>query len=324
MKKPPLEGPNFRDIKVNEVLAEVENACIHAPTDYYDAMWELDDTSNHVLLPWGKTHGLFAMRPGEVILFGGYAGHNKSTISEQVAVGAMRQGFNVGIASLELREKKLLRNICNHAAGTMRYTRGYAWQFVNWCNDKLHIYGPQGLMTPAIAIQMTIALAKLRGCQLIIIDNLMTMGLDTEDRTGEKDFINTLSSVARQFQVSIILVHHVRKPDSSMGEKRIPNKYDFFGSSMIANLCHSIVVCWSDKEKKQAMQDGDEYDDSMPDQILSIVKQRDGEYEGKFGLWQSKTCRSFCPTPARKHNPMTFTNEVDDESLLAGKEQRTG
>lgn len=306
------DGPDFRDINVNETLAEVENACIHSPVDFYEDMWTIDDRTGWIDLPWSKTHGMFAFRPTELVLFGGYAGHNKSTLTEQIAVSAMRQGHNVGIASLELSEKQLLRNICNHAAGNMKYTREYAWKFVNWADSKLHIYGPQGQMTPAIAIQMVIALAKLRKCQLIIIDNLMTMGLDTEDRTGEKDFANMLTVVARQFKVSIVLVHHVRKPTSERGESQIPGKYDFFGSSMLANLCHSIVVCWSDKKKKQAMQDNEPFDDSNPDQILHIVKQRNGEYEGKFGLWQARNCRGFCSSPSRKYNALHFDMDKEE------------
>ena len=42
--------------------------------------------------PWSKLAGNFAFRPGELVLFGGYSGHGKSTVINQMALHAVDQG----------------------------------------------------------------------------------------------------------------------------------------------------------------------------------------------------------------------------------------
>ena len=43
------------------------------------------------LLPWGKTHGQFAFRPGEVTEWMGARGHGKSMVLSHVLLGLLRQ-----------------------------------------------------------------------------------------------------------------------------------------------------------------------------------------------------------------------------------------
>ena len=50
------------------------------------------------------------------------------------------------------------------------------------------------------------------GCDLIVIDPLMQVTGMANEVEAERDFITRLASMARDYEVAILLVHHLRKP----------------------------------------------------------------------------------------------------------------
>ncbi len=56
------------------------------------------------------------------------------------------------------------------------------------------------------------------------------------------------------------------------------------------------VVVWRNKTKEQAMQAGGSYQPTDPDALLIIDKQRNGEFEGKVGLWFDRDSMQYLET----------------------------
>ena len=246
---------------------------------------------------------MFKLREGEVVMMGGYSGHFKSTLSTQISLGAMRQGFKVGLASLELLADDVMEQFVEIGSGRVRPPLDYVAQFANWADGKLHIYDKTDTIQPDEALQMVIAFAKYRGCKLVVLDALMMMGV-TDDVNREAEFTRKLAQVAKRFKICILLIHHVRKPMGDGGEKKIPGKYDFIGSSHLSNIASSIILVWHDKEKAYQKNDGLPVDDQQPDLLIKVAKQRNHHYEGVSGYWQHGSSRAFCSTNQRNLDPI--------------------
>lgn len=303
---------DFRDININEELAEAEaNEILSAGSLVERVAARRASQSEGIRMPWGKLDGLFSLRGGEMVLMGGYTGHFKSTITTQIGLSALRQGYNVGVASLELLAEDVVEQYAEIAATNGLPPMEWVERFANWAEGKLHIYDRVDAIKPDEAIQMTIAFAKYRGCKLVILDALMMMGV-CDDLERERDFTQTLAAVAKRFGICVLLVHHVRKPQGEAGEGKVPGKYDFIGSSHLANIAASILIVWHDKRKssKAALieQGGrvEDFDDTKPDLLVKVAKQRYHKYEGMIGLWQHSRCRGFCSTMDRRLAPLEF------------------
>ena len=69
--------------------------------------------------------------------------------------------------------------------------------------------------------------AKELGIKHVFIDSLMKCVRGEDDFNGQKDFVDELCSLARDNQIHIHLVHHIRKLSS---EAETPDKTDVKGS----------------------------------------------------------------------------------------------
>lgn len=304
---------DFRNINVNEELSAGEAGSMLGPSDLVERVAQRRSSKdNGIRLPWSKLDGLFLLRPGEMVLIGGYSGHFKSTITSQIGLSAILQGFTVGVASLELMAEDLIDHYSSIAATRDEPPIPFVNDFASWASGKLHIYDRVDAIRPDEAIQMVIAFAKYKSCDLVVLDALMMMGV-CDDLEREREFTQTLAAVAKKFGICVLLVHHVRKPMGEQGEQKIPGKYDFIGSSHLANISSSIVIIWHDKKKAakaRLIEQGiqvDDFDDDKADLVIKVAKQRHAKYEGAIGLWQAKNCRAFCSTKQRLIRPVDLS-----------------
>ena len=88
---------------------------------------------------------------------------------------------------------------------------------------------------------------------------------------------------------------HCRKP-SGTDEGKPPTKYDIRGSSSISDQPHNIVTIWQNKAKRieAEKREPDKAVMDKPDAIVSIEKQRNGAFEGRFGFWFDDRSLRFC------------------------------
>lgn len=240
-------------------------------------------------LPWDKTQKQFRLREGELTIWGGANGHRKSMILGQI-MAWLAQTSKVCIASLEMRPEETLLRMARQVAGCFPSAQ-FARDFANWGNKRILIYDQLDTVEALKILGMVHYAAKELGCTHIVIDSLTKCGLDEEDYKAEKKFVDRLQWAAKHYQIHIHLVCHIRK---GMSEDRVPNKYDIKGSGAITDVADNVLICWKDKRKETAKRKQKQGQNLAPDeleilekpcQLLSVMKQRSGDFEGVIALW---------------------------------------
>ncbi len=263
--------------------------------------------------PWSKLHNLFEIPRQGVTLIGGYSGHQKSTMTNQWALHAAASGHKVCIASLELTADYLFDFLAGQSACKQNMHEDYLHRFGNWLDDKLYIVDHADVMSPEEAIQLIIDSKRMLGCDLFVLDCLMQIDLGGE-LENEKRFMAKLGAVAREYDMAIVVVHHMRKPQGPEGEKKVPGRESFIGSSHLVNAAAGVLILWQNAEKAAARHNGEEVDDNFPDFVLSVAKNRFAPFQGTVGLYQHKEARLLCNSRARQYKPINLREEEECES----------
>jgi twinkle protein len=124
---------------------------------------------------------------------------------------------------------------------------------------------------------------------------------DEDDYNGQKNFTDELCSLARDKDIHIQLVHHIRKQSS---DEHAPNKNDLKGSGSVADQVDNVVLMHRNKKKERELEANGIVEKSIPDAFLSIEKQRNGEYEGVIRLWYDRMSQQF--VEVIDGNPINF------------------
>jgi twinkle protein len=210
-------------------------------------------------MPWEKTRESFYYRPGEMTVYAGMNGHGKSQVTAQIAMSLMQQGEKVCMASFEMKPIETIRLMSRMYIGTNPFTEEYQNEegfavldalfdkFGEWSNDKLWIYDQMGTTNTETVIGMTRYCAKELGITHVFIDSLMKVVGSEDDMNGQKQFVGELFAIAKDQQIHIHLIHHIRKPQN---EAALPDKYDLKGSGSISDQVDNIFTVWRNKGKE--------------------------------------------------------------------------
>lgn len=275
-------------------------------------------------MPWGKTHGKIAFRPGEVTVWGGANGSGKSIITGQVALSLCAQDQRVGIASFEMKPVRTLErmsrqwtrfNLSDPAILCDPYERSKLMdlmaQFRGWTEKSLWLYDQQGTVHWKQVCAVARYCAKELGISHFFIDNLMKCVAGEDDYNGQKAFVDELCAIARDHDIHIHLIHHIKKPAS---DDHMPSKYDFKGTGAITDQPDNVIAVWRNKTKERKLQDHRRSPtktlappETEPDARLIVDKQRNGDgWEGHIGLWYHSQSQQFLA--GHNHKPMEFIN----------------
>lgn len=254
-------------------------------------------------LPWRKTHGKVAFRPGEVTLWAGANGSGKSLITGQVCMSLLAQNQKVCIASFEMKPQKTIERMAR------QYT-GFDGDFLRnnhpqelpaffallddmkACTSDLWLYDQQGTVKADRLFAVIRYCAQELGVQHFVVDSLMKCVAGDDDYNGQKELTDKLTALARDHNIHIHLVHHVRKPDD---DSKRPTKWDSKGSSAVTDLVDNVMMVWRNKPKERLIDAGKATDKQMaePDALLVCDKQRNGDWEGAIGLFFDKTSHQY-------------------------------
>ncbi len=248
------------------------------------------------VLPWEKTIGTIAFRPGEVTLWAGYNGHGKSLALGQFCVGLVTQAKNMCIASLEMKPVITLARMCRQAAGTSKPDPDFIRMFHQTTDYCMWLYDQQGTVSADKMIGVMRYAAEVKGCHHFILDSLLKCGIGEDDYTAQKMFVDRICTVARDTGMHIHFVAHSRK---GKDEKTPPGKMDVKGTGSITDQVDNVITWWRNKAKEDAARSGEELDDSQPDALLVCDKQRNGDWEGKVGFWFEPASLQFVESANR-------------------------
>ena len=271
--------------------------------------------------PISKLEGLFSLPLRGITIFGAYSGTGKSTFAAQWGLHAANQGRNVAIMSLEMPADFTLELLAEQSACTAEPHLPYVERFAEWANGKIYLHNSTSVISPEAVLNFVRVSKTMLGCDLIIIDPLMMTGMANEVE-AERDFITRLSSMARDYEVAILLVHHLRKPPGGgLGEKTRPDKSAFLGSTHLTGAAAAVLTLWADPDKREARSNGDPPDDeSGADYYLSVLKSRFSSWHGSVGLYQHSNARLLCNSRARMYRPIILPEEETCSSTESVKE----
>lgn len=279
-------------------------------------------TERPILLPWFKSKDNFAFRQGEVSIWGGINGHGKSFITSHVALSLMAQGETVCIASFEMKPYKTMERMMRMYCGMNPFSKefqnaeGFASldqlydEFGQWTDGRLWLYDQQGTTESRVVLGMASYCAKELGIKHIFIDNLAKCILNEDDYNAQKGFVDKLTAMARDENVHIHLVHHMRKGPKETDQL---DKNDFKGSGSIADQADNLFGIWRNKPKELDVEANgtNAKKFSEPDVTLRIFKQRnfDGNSNGEplILLWRCRDSLQYLGSQTDR--PMVFAND---------------
>lgn len=258
------------------------------------------------VMPWAKTHSLVQFRPGEVTIWGGANGAGKSLITGMVALNLVAQGQPTCVASFEMKPHKTIERMARQWSGHNPNDPAFAGsdeakaslidiyeQFRDWA-ETLFLYDQQGTVTAKKVCSVVRYCAVEKGVKHFFIDSLMKCVAGEDDYNGQKTFVDELTAIARDHEMHIHLVHHIRKPAD---ENHKPNKYDYKGTGAITDQVDNVITVWRNKTKERKLAESKHVEPTEPDALLICDKQRNGEWEGSIGLWFDRASQQYVGAP---------------------------
>lgn len=256
----------------------------------------ITEENQHPKLPFANAWLYFA--PGEVTVWAGFNGSGKSMLQGQVlATFAQNDKQKICIASMEMKPAKTLARIQRQVFGHMTPTKDQVSMFMRQTDGLMWLYDQQGTVQAARMIAVIKHCAEVLKIQHIAIDSLMKCVRGTDDYNGQKDFIDMLTVCARDYNIHIHVVAHLKKGE---GDERMPTRMDISGHASISDLVDNVILVWRNKKKERDNDAGKVIQESDPDAVLIVDKSRNGEWEGRVKLYYDKSSLSFSDKPKRR------------------------
>jgi len=292
-------------LKETDNVTNVKSAAMYIPS--IKERMRLIGKERKVWTPWSKANDSFYFRPGEVTVWAGMNGHGKSQVTAQIAMSLMKQGEKVCMASFEMKPIETIRLMSRMYIGTNPFTEEYqneeGFEVLDALFDKfgawsknLWIYDQTGTTNPETVIGVARYCAKELKVNHLFIDSLMKVVGSEEDMTGQKMLVSELFSIAKDYQIHIHLIHHVRKPQN---EHVIPDKYDLKGSGSISDQVDNVFTVFRNKAKEDDIRNNGKFGNKSAefDAVLKCCKQRhyegSGDGEPSIALWLHKDSGQF-------------------------------
>lgn len=247
-------------------------------------------------LPWLKTQGKFAFRPGEVTIWAGPNYSGKSLIVGQQALSLMKAGHKVFIASFEMACGATLSRMIRQGTQTGTPTEAAVDHGLEWMRGKLFLLDHKGSIDTEQVIGSIYYAAKELGVEHVMIDNVMKVVRGEDDLNGQKDFVNRVCQAAHDLRIHVHLVHHIRKTQGSPGSAHL-SRYDLRGSGTIADQVDNILIV-----QRLDMSKDDEAENKFTN-ILRVDKARNGSWDGSIALWFAPASMQFCEHGTRELLP---------------------
>lgn len=212
------------------------------------------DMSKLVAIPTGYKEldkKIIGLLMGDVTVLSGLSGSGKTSWIDCVVLNAVQRGYKVGIWSGELQDFRFQSWIDQISAGKNYVCKkeGYenyyyapkniANQINKWLEGKLFLYNNNyGSKWQQLFADIK-TLVENEGTQLIVLDNLMALQIDSYDGdkyTQQTRFINDLKEYAKAKNIHVILVCHPRKEGGFLRKESIS------GTADLTNLADSVII----------------------------------------------------------------------------------
>lgn len=257
-----------------------DKASIKDANDFHDEVMEFyagNKGMEGATMPWEKTHNTVRFRKGEVSCWHGYNKHGKSLVLGQVVNGLAMQGEKICIASMEMLPYRTLARMTRQMIGASNPDPKYISKYFDFAAGKLFLYDQQGMISGNRICNVIEYVTNELGVTHFVIDSLMKCGINTDDLSGQKNFVDRLCAISKDTMAHIHLVAHDRKPDD---ESKKPSRWEIAGSSDISNQVDNCFGVWRNVKKI-----GNPDREHEEDAVIICDAQRNGEWTGEIKLW---------------------------------------
>lgn len=276
---------------------------------------------------FNKTKGLILFGKNELSVWTGYSGHGKSQFLGQILLSTIKQGQKVCIASLELKPERFLLRMLRQCAGKKVFTNDLEWKtYLYFLNDWVCTFNFVGVVNPDRLLEVFEYVFKRYGIRIFLIDSFMMVSIAEGELDEQKLFMEKLCAFKNRYDCHIHLIAHPRKIGNfkNSSEKDSPTKHDIKGTSTITDLADNVYSIWRNKEKEEVMYKYENHeflDPSIdineirhtPDVFFTCLKQRNEDFEGKFGFWFCKQSYQYLESYGENAKPFFKLDGIDNQ-----------
>jgi twinkle protein len=268
--------------------------------------------------PWKKTHESILFRPHELSIWTGINGHGKSQFVGHLLIDMINQGAKVCLASLEMRPEIFLGRMTKQCAAMTDPSNDYIDAIGEWFSGKLWYINVLGKIDIKRMMEVFLYAKRRYDIDVFVIDSFMMLkGVHADDFKIQDEVIQELCDFKNQNYCQVHLIVHPRKGADEHGS---PGKMDVKGSGAITDAADNVFSLWRNKKKeelKEKSSRGDILSEkeqeflNLPDALWRCDKQRNGFWEGKFGLWYDD--KSFQYLEREKDKPKRYVQYAKNQ-----------
>jgi twinkle protein len=285
--------------------------------DVTGLFWPQDGDHVGYRTPYGKLGDKLLFRPAELTIWTGASGAGKSQVLSDCTVDWIYQGARVCLSSLEMRPQQLLKRMVKQALATDRPAEPAIREALIWLDQGLILYTLTGKAKMDQLLDVFDYCRAKYGCDQFVIDSLMRLGIAGDDYNGQEGAIYRIVDWAIARSVHVHLVAHSRKGEKGQGA---PETEDIKGAMEIGANAFNIVTVWRNRkleEKIKAAETEQEKAeiDGKPPVLLNVAKQRNGDFEGKIGLWFNAETYQYASSHDRTNRVYAVRERLDESAL---------
>lgn len=271
---------------------------LRLPSAYIDDVVELfyptEGKPPGYAMPYARLADKLRFRAAEVTIWTGESGSGKTQILTDCAVDWVQQGSRICVSSLEMVPKQTLKRIARQVVGVEQPVRERIGEALRWLDGSptrtggLVLYTLTGKQKIDKLLE-TFNYARSRyGCDQFVIDSLMRLGISSEAYDEQEAVIFNIVDWAIANEVHVHLVAHSRKGDK---DRRAPGTEDIKGAMEIGANAFNVISIWRNRKLESRIAKLQEPSERAaawkeePGVVLNVAKQRNGDFEGKVGLW---------------------------------------
>jgi twinkle protein len=246
-------------------------------------------------------------RDSEFTVWSGTNGHGKSMLLGQVLLDlTLNQGRRFCIASMEMKGNRLLYRMGRQAMGLRNPSEGFFNAYMDEMARVSNIWDKRGQIDQEEMFKAFAYSRKKYGATHFVIDSLMKCGMGPDDYKGQKSFVDKICDFMSRYNVHVHLVAHNKKSES---EHIISGKMDIAGTANITDAADNVISVWRNK-KKEEKRNTDDYNPDDVDGFATVLKQRNGEWEGKIPLFFDPESYQYSTNPGLLGKRYIEYNEV--------------
>lgn len=246
----------------------------------------------------------FSFKPQEVTVWAGSAGCGKSTLVGEIALSLIKQHQKVAIASYEMAPEVTLSRMIQQATRThpLQFTPDTENRFLENYGKNLIVNCQAGWSNERAVYRLIQENYDRYGYNHFVIDN-MTSCAPLSDYEQQLQFMQNLMTLAQMLNIHIHVVAHMRK--KQMVNIKQEDLFDLLeadnirGSSTVTDIACNVFTMARNTQKKRMKELGENFEDSEPDLMVRLSKQRMGTWTGFIPLWFDPKTLIFCETQAR-------------------------